>query len=119
MAPEILANKPYQGHVADIFSLGVILFVMYTGHPPFERANKDDSYYQYICLNRFDLFWKKHEKYHDEGFFTNDFKDLISNMLQPSPFLRLSLVDIIGHDWLSNGETATKIQAVREMARRN
>jgi len=62
MAPEVLAKKPYQGHVADIFSLGVILFAMYSGHPPFINATQSDSYYQYLYQNRIDLFWKKHEK---------------------------------------------------------
>lgn len=57
MAPEVLARKPYQGHVADIFSLGVILFAMYAGHPPFETASPKDSYYQFINNNRIDLFW--------------------------------------------------------------
>lgn len=62
MAPEVLAKKPYQGHVADIFSLGVILFAMYAGHPPFVSAIETDSYYQFLYQNRVDLFWKKHEK---------------------------------------------------------
>ena len=57
MAPEILARKAYQGHVADIFALGVILFAMYAGHPPFELASPTDSYYQYFVKNRVDLFW--------------------------------------------------------------
>ena len=34
-APEILENKPYSGEEADIFALGVILFVMITGFAPF------------------------------------------------------------------------------------
>ena len=39
MAPELLSNKSYQGHVVDLFSLGVILFVMYVGRPPFSVAD--------------------------------------------------------------------------------
>lgn len=39
MSPEIIAKQPYQGYVADIFSLGVILFVLYAGHPPFDKAS--------------------------------------------------------------------------------
>lgn len=35
MAPEILARQPYRGNEVDLFSMGVILFIMYTGHPPF------------------------------------------------------------------------------------
>jgi serine/threonine protein kinase len=30
MAPEILYGHKYQGHVADLFALGVILFNLYT-----------------------------------------------------------------------------------------
>ena len=38
MAPEVLAKKPYQGHYADLFSFGVILFALQSGHPPFDLA---------------------------------------------------------------------------------
>ena len=60
MAPEIIERKRYQGHVADIFSLGVILFCLVVGYPPFEYAMEDDPYYKYIYINRIDLFWKVH-----------------------------------------------------------
>lgn len=39
MAPEILLKEPYQGHVVDLFALGIILFIMYSGHPPFASAH--------------------------------------------------------------------------------
>ena len=35
MAPEILEGRPYQGQVVDLFALGVCLFIMYSGLPPF------------------------------------------------------------------------------------
>jgi len=38
MAPEILLKEPYQGHVVDLFALGIILFILYSGHPPFYCA---------------------------------------------------------------------------------
>jgi serine/threonine protein kinase len=45
MAPEIHYNKPYQGHVVDLFSIGVILFMMYSGVQPFKFALPTDEYY--------------------------------------------------------------------------
>lgn len=35
MAPEILLREPYQGHVTDLFALGIILFILQSGAPPF------------------------------------------------------------------------------------
>lgn len=60
MAPEILSKLAYQGQVVDLFALGVILFIMKSGHPPFTQASEDDRYYQLIATNRSDLFWKAH-----------------------------------------------------------
>jgi len=57
MAPEILKKQRYQGPVVDLFALGVILFIMRTGHPPFGIASDDDNYYKMLAMNRPDLFW--------------------------------------------------------------
>ena len=38
MAPEVLNRASYDGRAVDTFSLGVILFIMTTGMPPFRQA---------------------------------------------------------------------------------
>ena len=46
MAPEILQGRTYQGDKVDIFAIGVILFMVVTGHAPFEtEASQLDLYY--------------------------------------------------------------------------
>lgn len=85
MAPEILLKLPYQGHVVDLFALGIILFILYSGHPPFNNADSSDSHYKLIATNRADLFWKFHSSRKAEGFYSESFKDLITNMLQTTP----------------------------------
>lgn len=47
MAPEI-ATKHYDGRRTDIFAAGVILFIMYAGNPPFEKAVITDPYYKLL-----------------------------------------------------------------------
>lgn len=37
MAPEIVNRLPYNGFKADIFSLGVLLFTMFTRFYPFSK----------------------------------------------------------------------------------
>jgi serine/threonine protein kinase len=51
MAPEVInkkAGEHYYGVQADIFSLGVIMFVLYVGKPPFSTAKSTDRYYSLL-----------------------------------------------------------------------
>ena len=48
MAPEILERKTYNGRQADIFSLGVILFLTVLAKFPFREAKEDDEFYKLI-----------------------------------------------------------------------
>lgn len=97
MAPEILTGKPYSGQAADLFSLGVILFILYTGHPPFHEATKKDSFYSFLFNNRAEKFWRAHENIKSRGFFSDSFKQLVTLMLQPEAHNRPGIADIVGH----------------------
>ena len=120
MAPEILAKLPYQGPVADLFALGVILFILYSGHPPFGAAKDLDIFYKLIKQNRSDLFWRAHSNRKPEGFYSEEFKDLITSILQYHPHHRLCIADIIGHPWLNSGvPVATQEEVQTEFARRD
>ena len=63
-APEILnswqrvgPNRTYRGVPADIFSLGVVFFILKFGVPPFKRAKSDDLNFS-LFTRKPDLFWK-------------------------------------------------------------
>jgi len=117
MAPEILARQSYMGHSVDLFAVGIILFIIYAGHPPFRQADPSDPHYKLISNNRSDFFWKKHSESKPAGYYSDSFKDLITSMLQRNPNQRLSMADIIGHPWLQ-GQTSTQEEITAEFATR-
>jgi serine/threonine protein kinase len=50
MAPEIIYGVNFQGKSADILALGVLLFIMAFGVPPFEEALDED--YVFFFMHR-------------------------------------------------------------------
>ena len=89
-------TKGYDGIKNDIFSLGVLLFVITIGDFPFESANYSDEKYKFIIKGRYYKFWE---------FFNNidisdEFKDLINHLLSLNPLKRLSTEEILKHAWI-------------------
>lgn len=119
MAPEIHMRKPYIGTSVDLFACAIILFITFTQHPPFTKAVPEDPFYRLLCANRADLFWKAHSKNKPSGadFFSEEFKNLITSMLQFDPTQRISLAEVKAHPWY-NGPTASMDEIREEFARR-
>ena len=89
VAPEILDGDGYDGRRADIWTLGVILYVLATGRLPYDHPNMSEL---------FSLIQKASYR----PFPTNvsaPFKDLVSKLLVANPRKRLSLSEIQEHEW--------------------
>lgn len=82
---------------------------MHLGYPPFTEASSNDQFYKMIAANRSDLFWKTHQKFADENDnpISEEFKDLISSMMQLEPLHRPSMNEIWAHPWVM-GDTLTE-----------
>lgn len=96
MAPEI-PTKKYEGKSVDIFASGVILFIMYAGNPPFEKATPTDPYYKILKEKKYDIFWKAHSRKRPVGFFSEKFKDLFQRLVAFEPSERLKIEEIAAH----------------------
>lgn len=116
MAPEI-QTKEYDGQKVDIFSAGVILFIMYTGTPPFEKTTPTDSYYRLIKDKNFTTFWNAHSKRKPAGFYTEDFKDLVNRMLAYVPNERITMHEIAAHPW-AKGNVLTQAELFNDFTSR-
>jgi serine/threonine protein kinase len=88
VAPEVLADKGYDGAMADTWSIGVILFVFLAGFLPFDEPTMNA------------LFKKiQRAEFTYPTWFADDVKDLIGRILVVDPKQRLSIPQIRQHPW--------------------
>lgn len=84
MAPEIKAGKIYDGMKTDIFSLGVILFIIVQCLFPFAEAKQDDYYYRLLLNGELEKYWEKT----NGASLSPEFKDLVLRMVSHDPAKR-------------------------------
>ena len=89
-APEILLGDSYDAPAVDIWSLGVILYMLVCGAAPFQEANDSETLTMIMDC-----------KFSFPTHISTSCKRLVSLMLQRQPHLRASLDDIIKDPWLN------------------
>ena len=96
VAPEILMQRGY-GKQVDVWSLGVILFIILCGYPPF-YDEQDPVLFELIMKGKFEF----DERYWSEV--SKPAKELISQMLQVDPVKRFDTYQV-GQRTLRNRRT--------------
>ena len=94
VSPEIL-NGNYT-HLCDIWSAGVILYILLSGDPPFNGPN-DNAIYNKVAQMKFSFPENKWKNISKEA------KDLISHMLVPEKE-RFTASQVLEHDWFKNAK---------------
>jgi len=102
MAPEIHSRQMYRGTPVDVWPVGVVLFILITGLPPFNEAHKGDAWYDDLLAGDLDHFWATQP---DEVLqaITPDAQDLISAMLV-APDERITVSEALEHPWLRGAD---------------
>ena len=101
VAPEILTSKIGYGVEVDVWSLGVILYIMLCGYFPFYHENERELYRQ-IRKGSFDM------PSEDWSHVSDAAKDLVNSMLKTDPRLRASASDCLRHPWIAKPGVASK-----------
>ena len=112
MCPELFTKTPYDAQKADIFAAGVILFIFFSGHPPFHEGRPQDPYYNAFVKNRA-KFWNFHSKQNKQRDYSESYKFLVSCMLEYNPKDRYSIEQVKNSEWLN--EPIDEAQAEADM----
>ncbi|XP_010526294.1 PREDICTED: CBL-interacting serine/threonine-protein kinase 6-like [Tarenaya hassleriana] len=88
VSPEVIGKKGYDGAKADLWSCGVILFVLLAGYLPFQDDNLVNMYRK---IHRGD--------FKCPPWFSSDARKLVTKLLDPNPSTRISTEKVMESSW--------------------
>ncbi|KAI9365664.1 hypothetical protein BD770DRAFT_468500 [Pilaira anomala] len=91
-APELLNAKAYMGPEIDVWSFGVVLYVLVCGKVPFDDQNMPALHEK---IKRGVVDYPSH--------LSTDCKSILSRMLVTNPAHRATVSEIIIHPWINKG----------------
>lgn len=103
-SPEIVMGKPYHGGPSDVWSCGIILFALLTGHLPFN----DDSIKKLLLK-------VQSGKYQMPQNLSKEARDLISKILVVSPAKRLTTEEILRHPLIVKHDSLMKTKKYKAL----
>ncbi|CAG8563370.1 1853_t:CDS:2 [Ambispora leptoticha] len=91
-APELLNAKLYTGPEVDVWSFGIVLYVLVCGKVPFDDQSMPALHAKI-----------KRGVVEYPGWLSSDCKHLLSRMLVTNPAHRASLAEVMNHQWMNKG----------------
>ena len=107
IAPEILDGKTGHSYEVDIWSLGVIIYTLIIGKPPFETRDVKTTYKR-IKMNAY--------SFPETAIISEAAKNLISQILVTDPGKRPTLDQILTHDFFNQGTSIPKLLPTSTLA---
>ncbi|XVF36545.1 hypothetical protein REPUB_Repub19eG0066900 [Reevesia pubescens] len=98
VAPEVLGHKGYDGAVADVWSCGVILYVLMAGYLPFDELDLTTLYSKI-----------ERAEFSCPSWFPVGAKSLIHRILEPNPQTRITIEEIRSNEWFKRGYVPVRL----------
>jgi len=117
VAPEVLKNRNGYTPQCDMWSIGVILYILLCGYPPFQHEQQNKLFKQILKAD-----YHFHSPYWDKV--SKEAKDLISKLLVVNPEKRLTPAGAMSHPFMqmsapgSSVDVATLSSYVRKIHKR-
>ena len=107
IAPEILdvglhKTRPHYGETVDLWSAGVIAYLLLSGYPPFNGSDKS-KLFKAISRGVVDF---NHAPWRDISY---EAKDFLLRILQVNPAKRLTATTALQHKWLKDVEASPDV----------
>ena len=100
MAPEIFRGLDFNPKLADIYSMGIVLFMMLFGFVPYSEPQLSDRFYHRFCT--FGVQGCLRGLKIPDHNISADAMDLVQTMVNPSDFRIDSCDKIANHPWLKS-----------------
>jgi serine/threonine protein kinase len=109
VAPEILKNIPHD-ESADMWSVGVIIYVLLVGYPPF-MEDKQEELFQKIRTGSFEFYEE------DWSHISKEAKELVASLLIVDPLQRRTAQDALRSPWIHLDDMSVSSTALSETLR--
>lgn len=96
VAPEVLNDRGYDGRAADVWSMGVILYVLLAGFLPFDEPHMSALFRK---IQKAEFEYPK--------WFSPEVKALLAQIMVPVPETRITIADIERDPWYMAGGDVT------------
>lgn len=90
VAPEVLQSQPYNPLISDVWSMGVVLYVLVNNRLPFKDRDTKN-----LLKNQLERSYKMVKP------ISNQLKDLINQHLNPNPATRINMNEVMQHEWFA------------------
>ncbi|XP_019876466.1 testis-specific serine/threonine-protein kinase 1 [Aethina tumida] len=107
--PEILKGSPYYPKIGDLWSMGIILYVMLNKAMPFDDSNIKKLYEQQLSKK-----WAFRSKVVDG--LSDQVKEFIPHLLEPNTKTRYTIEDVLTSQWISMDPRLAALSPAEEQA---